>query len=346
MGNGYSAAYLPYSTTIQEFKVESTNFDASIGHTTGMTVSVMTKSGSNSLHGALTEQHWQQRWNGTRFFVKQQYYRNIAAAEAAGDTALAQRLRDSPKQPSGHSNNYAGTLGGPVVIPKLVNGRNKLFFFFSFDGFEDKKTTESTFNHTVPSLAHREGNFSDLLAIGPRYQLYDPLSVRADPARPGHFVRTPIAGNIIPRSRIINPANATYSKFFPTPNNPPASANLEPLNNYLGVAEPYNWSYAALANRFDYQPLRKAPLLRPLDLAEIPRRPPGLDLRNRSRSPNQWRQPQQQRRHGQLGLYAQQFHDLRHAGRHQSFPRRQHSDLGRHWASSRATSVCPPTWIR
>jgi hypothetical protein len=252
MGANYSAAYLPYSTTIQEFKVESTNFDASIGHTTGMTVSVMTKSGNNSFHGALTEQHWQQRWNGTRFFVKQQYYRNIAAAEAAGDTALANRLRNSPKQPSGHSNNYAGTLGGPVIIPKVFNGRNKLFFFFSYDGFEDRKTTESTFNHTVPSLAHREGNFSDLLPIGPRYQLYDPYSVRPDPARPGHVVRDPIVGNVIPRSRITNPANATYAKFFPTPNNPPARANLEPLNNYLGVAEPYNWSYGALANRFDY----------------------------------------------------------------------------------------------
>ncbi len=253
MGSGYNAAYLPYSTTIQEFKVESTNFDASIGHTTGMTVSVMTKGGTNSLHGTLTEQHWQQRWNGTRFFVKQQYYRNIAAAEAAGNSALAGRLRDSPRQPSGHSNNYAGTIGGPIVIPRLLNGRNKLFFFFSYDGFEDKKSTESTFNHTVPSLAHRDGNFSDLLAIGPRYQIYDPLSVRADPSRAGHFVRQPIAGNVIARSRIINPANATYSKFFPNPNNPPAAASLEPLNNYLGVAEPYNWSYGAFANRFDYQ---------------------------------------------------------------------------------------------
>lgn len=253
MGNGYGAAYLPYSTTIQEFKVESTNFDASIGHTSGSTISIMTKGGTNSLHGALTEQHWQQRWNGTRFFVKQQYYRNIAAAEAAGDTARANQLRNSPLQPSGHSNNYAGTLGGPVVLPKLINGRNKLFFFFSYDGFEDKKSTESTFNHTVPSLAHRQGNFSDLLAIGPRYQIYDPLSVRADPARAGHFIRDPIAGNILPASRIVSPANATYSKFFPTPNNPPARANLEPLNNYLGVAEPYNWSYSALANRFDYQ---------------------------------------------------------------------------------------------
>jgi len=257
MGNGYSAAYLPYSTTIQEFKVESTNFDASVGHTTGTTISVMTKGGTNSLHGALTEQHWQQRWNGTRFFVKQQYYRNIAAAEAAGDTARANQLRNSPKQPSGHSNNYAGTIGGPIVLPKIINGRNKLFFFFSYDGFEDKKTTESTFNHTVPSLAHRQGNFSDLLAIGPRYQLYDPLTVRADPARAGHFVRDPIPGNILPANRIVNPANATYSKFFPSPNNPPARANLEPLNNYLGVAEPYNWSYSAFANRFDYQKSEK-----------------------------------------------------------------------------------------
>lgn len=253
MGNGYGAAYLPYSTTIQEFKVESTNFDASIGHTSGTTISVMTKSGTNALHGALTEQHWQQRWNGTRFFVKQQYYRNIAAADAAGNTALAQSLRNSPLQPSGHSNNYAGTIGGPVYIPKIVNGKNKLFFFFSYDGFQDKKTTESTFNHTVPNAQQRLGDFSDLLPIGARYQLYDPLSVRADPARPGHFIREAIPGNIIPQSRIVNPANATYSKFFPNPNNPPARANLEPLNNYLGVAEPYNWSYGAIANRFDYQ---------------------------------------------------------------------------------------------
>ncbi len=253
MGNGYGAAYLPYSTTIQEFKVESTNFDAAIGHTSGTTISIMTKSGTNSLHGTLTEQHWQQRWNGTRFFVKQQYYRNISAAEAAGNPTLANQLRNSPKQPSGHSNNYAGTVGGPIVIPKLVNGRNKLFFFFSYDGFEDKKTTESTFNHTVPSLAHRAGDFSDLLAIGARYQIYDPLSVRQDPNRPGHFIRDPLVGNIVPSSRIINPTNATYSKFFPTPNNNPARANLEPLNNYLGVAEPYNWSYGAIANRFDYQ---------------------------------------------------------------------------------------------
>ena len=252
-GSGYQAAYLPYSTTIQEFKVETSNFDAAVGHSSGATISVMTKAGSNQFHGALTEQHWQQRWNGARFFVKQQYYRNISLAESAGDLAKAEALRKSPMQPSGHSNNYAGTIGGPVTIPKVINGKNKLFFFFSFDGFQDRKTAESGFNRTVANAQQRQGNFSDLLAISAaKYQLYDPLSVRPDPARAGHFVRNPIAGNIIPASRIINPAAATYTKFLPNPNNPPTSATQEPLNNYVGVAEPYNWSYAAIANRIDY----------------------------------------------------------------------------------------------
>jgi hypothetical protein len=253
MGNGYGAAYLPYSTTILEYKVATQDFDASIGHSSGASIAIMTKAGTNALHGDVTEQHWQQRWNGTRFFVKQAYYRSIAQAEASGNHALAETLRNSPEQPSGHSNNYAGALGGPVVIPKLINGKNKLFFFFSFDGFQDRKTTESTFNHTLPTLQNRQGDFSDLLAVNAtKYQLYDPLSVHADASRPGHFLRDPIPGNILPKSRIINPVYPTYLKFLPTPNNSPANAALEPLNNYVDPAEPYNWSYEALANRYDY----------------------------------------------------------------------------------------------
>ena len=254
MGNGYSAAYLPYSTTIQEYKVQTSDFDAAVGHTTGAQISVMTKSGSNAFHGDLTEQHWQQRWNGTRFFIKQAYYRAIAQAEGSGNPALAQSLRNSPLQPSGHSNNYAGAIGGPVLIPKIINGRNKLFFFFSFDGFQDRKTTESTFNHTVPTIQERQGDLSDLLPISAaRYQIYDPLTVRADPNRAGHFIRDPIPGNIVAKTRIVNPVYPTYVKFLPTPNNSPSSVTQEPLNNYVDPAEPYNWSYSAVANRFDYQ---------------------------------------------------------------------------------------------
>src|SRR5215471_4436655 len=254
MGNGYQAAYLPYSTTISEYKVATQNFDAAVGHSSGISVAIMTKSGSNAFHGDLTEQYWNNRWNGARFFVKQNYYRSINAANAAGNRALADQIRSTSVNPAGHANTYAATIGGPVLLPKIVNGRNKLFFFFSFDGFIDRKPTENTFIHTVPTLQQRQGNFADLLAVNAaKYQLYDPLSVRADPNRAGHFLRDPIAGNIIPTNRIINPAYQTYARFEPVPNSPPASSSLEPLNNYLDPGEPYNWSYSAISNRFDYQ---------------------------------------------------------------------------------------------
>ncbi|MCU1261899.1 MAG: hypothetical protein JWO80_4784, partial [Bryobacterales bacterium] len=253
VGNGYTAAYLPYSTTIQEYKVATQDFDASVGHTSGASIAILTKSGTNDYHGDATWEFWQQRWNGTRFFIKQAYFKSIAAAEASGNHALAEQLRNSPQQPSGHDNDYGAAIGGPVIIPKVFNGKNKLFFFFSFDGFDDRKTTESTFNHTLPTAANRQGDFSDLLAINAtKYQIYDPLTVRPDPARPGHYIRDPIPGNILPKSRIINPVYPTYLKFLPNPNNPPASASLEPLNNYLDPAEPYNWFYEAFANRYDY----------------------------------------------------------------------------------------------
>ena len=258
IGNGYSAAYLPYSTTIQEYKVETQNFDAGVGHTSGAAIAIMTKSGTNEYHGDVTWQFWNQRWNGTRFFVKQAYYKSIAQAEASGNHTLAEQLRSGPKQPSGHSNDYAAALGGPVRIPRLFDGRNKLFFFFGFDGFDDRKPTENTFNHTVPTTQNRTGDFSDLLRVsGTKYQIYDPLTVRADTARPGHFVRDPLPGDILPPSRIINPVYKTYLGFEPTPNNLPATALLEPLNNYLDPGEPYNWFYEAVTNRFDYQPSEK-----------------------------------------------------------------------------------------
>lgn len=254
MGSGYSASYLPVSLAINEFKVATSQFDASVGHTSGSIISIMTKAGTNQFHGNLLYQFWNQRWNGAPFTTKQQYYRNIAAAEAAGNSALAAKLRASPMQPSGHNQTYSATLGGPLILPKVYNGRNKLFFFFAFDGFNDRKFTRGSVNHTIPTLPQRQGDFSDLLRVNAsRYQLYDPLSVRADPSRPGHFVRDTIPGNIIPRNRMINPAYNTYAKFLPNPNNLPASSSLEPLNDYVGVGEPLNWTDFAFNNRVDYQ---------------------------------------------------------------------------------------------
>ncbi len=243
----------PFTDTIREMKVETANFDASIGHTSGINISMMSRSGTNQYHGNLTWQHWQQRWQGSPFFVKQLYYRRIAEAEAAGDAALAQRLRSEDKQASGRSNMYAVTGGGPLTIPRLFQGRDRLFFFFSFTGFKDAKPpTPNSINHTIPTLANREGDFSQLLNVGAQYQLYDPLTVRPDPSRPTHFIRSPIPGNVLPKSRIVNPMYPHYVRFLPAPNNDPANPRQEPLNNFLATDMPYNWDYKSLNNRIDY----------------------------------------------------------------------------------------------
>jgi hypothetical protein len=254
-GPSRRTAYMPHADQVMEFKVETSNFDASIGHTTGVGVAMMTKAGTNGLHGSITEEHWQQRWNGTPFFVKQLYYRNIAAADAKGDTALAAQLRAQDKQPSGHEHNYAGAVGGPVILPKIYNGKDRLFFFFNYNGFKDIRSEEpNNINRTLPTLANRRGDFSQLLSVdATRYQIYDPLSVRPDAARAGHFIRDPIAGNILPASRMNNPTYNAYLKLLPTPNNDPSNPRLEPLNNYVAVATPLNFQYEAYANRVDYQ---------------------------------------------------------------------------------------------
>lgn len=255
-GPSRRTAYLPYTDAVAEFKVETNNFDASIGQTTGAAITMISKSGSNELHGTLTWQHWQQRWQGTPFFVKQNYYRRIAAAEAAGNTALANQLRSQDKQPTGRSNNWGVSGGGPVVIPKLFNGRNRLFWFFTYNGFKDVKVEDATqFNRTVPTVKNREGDFSDLLQVRnnpQRYVIHDPTTITRDPNRPNNFIRTPFPGNIIPKSRFANPAYETYKNIYPLPN-VQLSAGDDPVNNYLASQTPYNWDYYAYSNRIDYQ---------------------------------------------------------------------------------------------
>lgn len=256
MGPSRRTAYLPYTDAVAEFKVETNNFDAGIGQSSGAAISMISKSGGNDFHGTATWQHWQQRWQGTPFFVKQNYFRQIAAAEQAGNTARANELRSQDKQPTGRSNNWGASGGGAVIIPKIYDGRNKLFWFFTYNAFKDVKTEDAAnFNRTVPTLKAREGDFSDMLQIannGPRYTIHDPITVRRDTARPNNFIRTPFPGNIIPRSRFANPAYDTISKLYPLPNVAIAPGQ-DPVNNYLANQTPYNWDYKAYSNRVDYQ---------------------------------------------------------------------------------------------
>ncbi len=225
-GSDRRLASSPNSDMIEEVRIETANFEASFGHGTGIGISMMTRSGTNTMRGTLNYQYWNNQWNAPRYFAKRNYYSNIEQARARGDNALADSLASQKINSIGKSNNLATTLGGPII-------RNKLFAFVNYSFNKDDRPVNPT-QHTIPTDAHLRGDFSDLLAIDPvRYQIYDPLSVRPDPARPGFFIRDPFPGNIIPQGRIINPMYQHYVKFLPKPNNNPTDPRQEPTNNYL-----------------------------------------------------------------------------------------------------------------
>jgi len=257
-GTDRRVSIMPSPDTVDEFKIETSNFDASFGHSTGLNISMSSKSGANALHGTGTFQYFNQKWNAAPFFVKQSRAQQIAAAEAAGNFALANELAERPLLPPGQTRNYHATISGPVYIPKLFDGRNKLFFFFGFSQLTNRQSARpSELNYTVPTEAMRNGDFSQLLAVDPvRYRIYDPLTTRPDPARPGHWIRDPFPGNIIPRDRFDNPFYDFYTKRMPLPNTPVA-ANRDPVNNYVASGMPNTVDYRSFNNRIDYQASEK-----------------------------------------------------------------------------------------
>jgi hypothetical protein len=253
-GTDRRVSIMPSPDTIDEFKIETSNFDAAFGHSTGLNIAMSTKSGANVLFGTGTFQYFNQDWNAAPFFVKQARAQQLAAARAAGNQAEIDRLNATPLLPPGQTRNYHASLGGPVYLPGVVDGRNRLFFFFGFSELRNRQSARpSELNYTVPTEAMRNGNFSELLAIDPvRYQIYDPLTTRPDPARPGHWVRDPFPGNIIPRERFENPLYDFYTRRMPSPNTPIA-ANRDPVNNFIASGMPNTVDYRSFNGRIDYQ---------------------------------------------------------------------------------------------
>ena len=252
-GVSRDTSFTPHTDMLEEFKVESNSFDASFGHSTGLNINMSSKSGTNRLHGTSTWEYWSEQWAAAPYFIRKAYLAKLASAEAAGNTALVNQLKNTPEYPKGHSNNFSGTLGGPVVIPKVFNGKNKLFWFFAYDGARDDiPARPSDINDTVPTALERTGNYSDLLPLGAQYIIYDPLTVTANAASPGHYIRTPFAGNIVPASRFDNPMYQFYNNAIPLPNNNPTSATQAPLTNYLPNCQPDSNIYNAYNQKTDY----------------------------------------------------------------------------------------------
>ncbi len=242
-GTGRRVGYTPPADSITEFKLETSNFDASQGFTSGAAINVSSRSGSNTLHGSVFNQHWQQRWNATGHFARENWNAAVAAGRISPDTQ---------KQATGRSNNYGINASGPVYLPKIFNGKDKLFWTFTWNGIRQSKaeTTDGQLNRTVPTLAMRQGDFSELLNApdgARRFTIYDPRTARRDG---NNVVRTPFPGNRgVP---VLNPMYQFYTALYPNPNNVAGLVTPEQLNNYLAFGMPKDEKFNSLINRYDY----------------------------------------------------------------------------------------------
>jgi hypothetical protein len=206
-------AFSPPQTSIQEFKMQTATYDASLGHTIGAMVNVSTKSGTNDLHGEL---HW--------------FTRN-----SAFDAPNFFNNKQGTKKSVYQDNRYGASAGGPVYLPKLYDGRNKTFWFHAWEA--NKWGVPGTFTGTVPTEAQRRGDFSALLAVSPQYQIYDPFTTTA--IANGRFQRQPIAGNIIPANRL-DPVGVAIASLYPLPNSPGTADGLNNFfNGNVGAKEDY-----------------------------------------------------------------------------------------------------------
>lgn len=240
-GSSRRVAFIAPSDAVGEFRLETANFDASFGRTSGATVNLTTKSGGNQYHGTVYNQHWQQRWNATPHFTRLAWEDSVRKGT---------KSEDSPKQVSGRSNSPGATIGGPISIPKLFSGKDRLFFFFNYSGIYQNLTDQpDRLGRTVPNAAWRQGDFSDLLAIDATlYQIYDPRSARQVGNR---VVRTPFPGNKgIP---ILNPMVSFYEKVYPMPNNPVGLVTKEGFNNYFAAGMPKIDRHHSALNRVDWE---------------------------------------------------------------------------------------------
>jgi hypothetical protein len=240
----------------REVSIKVFESDATYGHSGGGVANQITKSGTNRLHGTLSEFHQDSALNAYPYFSK----------------------RSPGYKPSvSRQNQFGGTIGGPVFIPKLYNGRDKLFFFFAYEGFYDSGSGGSY--TSVPTTAERAGDFSQVLSQGNTrtdtecskvvngtkvtvasapynsQAIFDPTSgvINQACAALGFTIydRTAFANNNITSGKLpLNPVALKALQFFPQPNAP---GNAVGQNNYYSTAETGD-RYNNELGRLDWDP--------------------------------------------------------------------------------------------
>lgn len=195
-GNG-ALGFAPSMDAVEEVTVQSFALSAEYGQTSGSVVQLETKAGTKDLHGSLYHFYNGSALNANDFF-----------GNKFGRTKTRQII-----------NQFGGTVGGPVYIPRIYDGRqNKTFAFFNYEGIRElfgyRQTT------TMPDERMRAGDFSHLRgANGQPINIYNPFTTRFDPNNPSVLIRDQFAGNRIPEA-MISPISRNVMKYMPLPNIP------------------------------------------------------------------------------------------------------------------------------
>ena len=173
---------------LEEFKIQTSGLSAEYGRTGGGVFNFVMRSGQNAPHGSLFGQLRNEAFNANSF-----------ANNATGRPRAQERKQ-----------NFGGSFGAPIYIPKIYNGKDKSFFFFALERYRQRELAFGAPNRSVPQVEMYDGNLSRLLtttqngvdALGRpifRGAIYDPRTLRQVN---GQFVADPFPGNIIPADRI------------------------------------------------------------------------------------------------------------------------------------------------
>lgn len=177
----------PSVDAVQEFKVQTNSYSAEFGRAMGSVVNVTTKSGTNELHGTAFHFLRNEKLDAKNFF----------------DPA------DRPRPPF-KRNQFGFSVGGPAFVPKMFDGRNKVFWFGNYEGTRVRESTTS--NNTIPTARMRQGDFGDLLEQRNR-TILDPVT------------RQPFVNNRIPQGRF-DPVATRLMELYPTPQNSLVATNF------------------------------------------------------------------------------------------------------------------------
>lgn len=184
----------PPMDAIQEFRVATGN-SAEFGRSAGANVNISIKSGTRDLHGSVYEYLRNEKFDANEWFANRQ---------SRGKVPFRQ-------------NQYGVAVGGPVVLPKVYNGRDKTFWFFSWEGFRWRRGQTAQAN--VPTELMRAGDFSELSS-----RIFDPLTGRFDSAN--RIVRDQFPNNVIPASRVNPGMRYLVDNQMPKANRPGFTNNL------------------------------------------------------------------------------------------------------------------------